>query len=95
MLCQLMRISSSNIIFEQFYEANGRWRKIIKRREAFDPALYTPKNARLRSSKDVLDFLIKKSRILELLRGKTIFEQLSRTQLFTVFESPALFFPAT
>ena len=29
------------------------------------------------------------------IRGKTIFEQLSRTRLFTVFESPALFFPAT
>ena len=56
-------MNTSNIIFQQFYEANGQRRKIVWKRNAgdhVDPYLYTPTNAKLHSSDDLLHFLIKK-----------------------------------
>ena len=55
-------MNTTNIIFEQFYKAYGQWRKIVCKRNTgdhVDPYLYTPTNAKLCSSNDLLDFLVK------------------------------------
>ena len=60
-------MNPTNVIFEQFYEANGQWRKILCKRNTgdhVDPYLYTPTNAKLRSSNDLLDFLVKNPEFL-------------------------------
>ena len=59
-------MSKNEIVFEQFFDHEGRWRKILTKRQNpgdradhFDPYLFTPEGAKLRSNRDLLDYVVK------------------------------------